>query len=49
MPNRAAAPIKARPLSSLNHLLFIIPAVLGRYQGDLLEDMNGRRLLGRER
>ena len=37
------------PPPLLDRRLFVLPALLGRHRGDLLEDMNGRRLLGRER
>ena len=32
-----------------DHPLFVVPALLGRHQCDLLEGMGGRRFLGDER
>lgn len=42
-------PSKARPLLSPMAPLFVFSALLARHQGDLLEGIGGRRLLGRER
>ena len=42
-------PNVAGPLAPWHHPLFKVPALLGRYQGHLLEITGGRGLLSRER
>jgi hypothetical protein len=42
-------PNEGRPLPSPYAPLFVLPALFGRHQGRLFEDINRRRLLGHER